>query len=77
GKRIREAEMQKIPYVLIVGEREEKNKTVSVRKRGSTFAKASADAKTLADKSADKQDGEISIEKLIEKIKKEIKDKVI
>jgi len=77
GKRIREAEMKKIPYVLVVGEREEKNKTVSVRKRGSAFAKASADAKTLADKSADKQDGEILVEKLIEKIKKEIENKVI
>lgn len=31
GKRIREAEMKKIPYVLVVGEREEKNKTVNVR----------------------------------------------
>ncbi|MEK7508048.1 MAG: His/Gly/Thr/Pro-type tRNA ligase C-terminal domain-containing protein, partial [Patescibacteria group bacterium] len=36
GKRIREAEMMKIPYVLVVGEKEEKNKTVNVRhyKRG-------------------------------------------
>lgn len=33
GKRIREAEMQKIPYILIVGEKEEKEKTVSVRSR--------------------------------------------
>jgi threonyl-tRNA synthetase len=31
GKRIREAEMQKIPYVLILGEREEKANAVSVR----------------------------------------------
>ncbi len=31
GKRIREAEMQKIPYVLVVGEKEEKNGTVNVR----------------------------------------------
>jgi threonyl-tRNA synthetase len=36
GKRIREAELQKIPYVLVVGEKEEKNNTASVRhyKRG-------------------------------------------
>ncbi len=33
-KRIREAELQKIPYILIVGEKEEKDKSVSVRKRG-------------------------------------------
>ena len=32
GKKIREAEMSKIPYMLIVGEQEEKDGTVSVRK---------------------------------------------
>ncbi len=32
--RIREAEIKKIPYILIVGKREIENKTVSVRKRG-------------------------------------------
>lgn len=32
GKKIREAEMNKIPYMLIVGEQEEKSGTVSVRK---------------------------------------------
>ncbi len=31
GKRIRGAELQKIPYVLVLGEKEEKNKTVNVR----------------------------------------------
>ena len=31
GKRIREAEVQKIPYVLVVGEKEEKAKSVNVR----------------------------------------------
>lgn len=33
GKKIREAEMQKIPYLLVVGEKEEKAKTVAVRQR--------------------------------------------
>ena len=32
GKKIREAEMKKIPYMLIVGEQEEKDGTISVRK---------------------------------------------
>lgn len=32
GKKIREAEMNKIPYMLIVGEQEEKEGTISVRK---------------------------------------------
>ena len=34
GKKIREAEMNKIPYMLIVGEQEELDGTVSVRKHG-------------------------------------------
>lgn len=32
--RIREAEVNKVPYILVVGKREVENKTVSVRKRG-------------------------------------------
>jgi len=32
--RIREAEMEKVPYLLVVGDREQNNATVSVRKRG-------------------------------------------
>lgn len=34
GRKIRDAEMNKIPYMLIVGEQEEKDGTVSVRKHG-------------------------------------------
>jgi threonyl-tRNA synthetase len=34
GKKIRDAELQRIPYMLIVGEKEENNNTVSVRKQG-------------------------------------------
>jgi threonyl-tRNA synthetase len=34
GKRIREAEKQKIPYMLVVGEKEESAASVAVRKRG-------------------------------------------
>ena len=34
GKKIREGEMQKIPYLLVVGEKEEKENIVAVRKRG-------------------------------------------
>jgi len=34
GKKIRDAEMRKIPYMLIVGEKEEKEGNVSVRKHG-------------------------------------------
>jgi len=34
GKKIRDAELMKIPYMLVVGEREENEGTVSVRKHG-------------------------------------------
>ena len=34
GKKIREAELQKIPFMLIVGEEEEKSNSVSVRRHG-------------------------------------------
>lgn len=59
GKKIRNAELQKIPYISVVGEKEENSGTVSVRhyRRG--------------------QEGEMKIEKLIEKILGEIKNKVI
>ena len=35
GKKIRDAEKQKIPYMLVVGEKEGKNNSVAVRSRGS------------------------------------------
>ena len=34
GKRIREEEKQKVPYILIIGEKEMNDKTVTIRKRG-------------------------------------------
>jgi threonyl-tRNA synthetase len=34
GKKIRDAELMKIPFMLVVGEREELDGTVSVRKQG-------------------------------------------
>lgn len=52
GYKIREARMSKVPYIVIIGENEEKNQIVSVRER---------DAKT------GKEDlGEISVEELVE-----------
>lgn len=33
-KRIREAELQKIPYIIVIGEKEEKNNSVNVRHKG-------------------------------------------
>jgi len=59
GKKIREAEMNKIPYIIVVGETEQKNRTVNIRhyRRG--------------------QGGEITIDKLIEKIHSEINSKAI
>jgi threonyl-tRNA synthetase len=49
NKKIREAEKQKIPYILIVGEKEAAAETVSVRERG-TDDKGSATAKEFIKK---------------------------
>jgi threonyl-tRNA synthetase len=57
SKRIREAELQKIPYILVVGDKEIQNNSVNIRSR--------------------KETEEIKLEKFIEKIKKEIKEKII
>ena len=57
GKKIREAEIQKIPYLLIVGDKEISAKTVSIRE------KSKGDVGTMA------------IDKFIEKIREEIKNK--
>jgi threonyl-tRNA synthetase len=62
GKRIREAEMMKIPYVLVVGEKEEAANTVSVRSRGKG-----------GEPSGD--EGAIETKKFLEKIGREIKEK--
>jgi threonyl-tRNA synthetase len=34
GKKIREGELQKIPYLLVIGDKEVKSRSISVRKRG-------------------------------------------
>ncbi|MDP2917968.1 MAG: threonine--tRNA ligase [bacterium] len=35
NRKVRDAEKEKIPYILVIGDEEEKNKTVAVRERGS------------------------------------------
>ena len=35
GGKIRDAELMKIPYIIVVGDKEEKEKTIALRKRGS------------------------------------------
>lgn len=59
GKRIRNAELQKIPYVLVVGEKETQAGTVNIRHY------------------QDKVKGEMSIDTLVERMKKEIAEKDI
>ncbi len=43
GKRIRETQLQKVPYVLVVGDREQEEHTVSVRQRGKDRGDAALD----------------------------------
>lgn len=57
GYKIREARMDKVPYMIIIGENEKKNMSVSVRQR---------------DAEIDKQDmGEMSLEQVINLVKRE------
>lgn len=65
GKKIREAEMQKIPYLLIVGEKEIAANSVAIRQRSSF------------DKAQDKKEdiGQIKLDRFIEKIGEEIRTK--
>ncbi len=58
GKKIRNAELEKTPYILIVGNKEEKNDSVAVRERGKGDL------------------GAMKLEKFLQKIQKEIADKV-
>jgi len=59
GYKIREAQMDKIPYMFVIGKKEEENNTVAVRKRGEGDI------------------GAMGINDVIDKLLKEIKDKVI
>lgn len=58
GKKIREGEIQKIPYLLVVGDKEMSSDSVAVRERGKGDL------------------GPVKLEKFIEKITKEIKEKI-
>jgi threonyl-tRNA synthetase len=49
GYRVREAQVQKVPYVLVVGEREAQNGTASVRARGGADLGALPVDRVLAD----------------------------
>ena len=80
--------MQKIPYILVVGDKETQNKTVNVRHRGQlAFAAPSPKLWSVGDKAtAGKEDlsteakakvEEIKLEKFLEQIKKEILEKFI
>ncbi|MEK7110652.1 MAG: threonine--tRNA ligase, partial [Patescibacteria group bacterium] len=69
GKRIREAEKMKTPYVLVVGEKEEAAKSVNVRhaKRGPSSAEALKG----------EQEGEIALDALRDKLLKEIEERAL
>ena len=66
GKRIRAAELQKVPYILVVGEEEEKNGSVSVRDR----SREPASAKATADRQKP-----MDLAEFIKKITAEIKSR--
>ncbi len=69
GKRIREAGLQKIPYILVVGEKEEKEGTVAVRSRSSSAQRATKDKKG--------DDSVVKLETFLKKIREEIEKKTL
>ncbi|MDA3815519.1 MAG: threonine--tRNA ligase [Patescibacteria group bacterium] len=70
GKKIAETTKQKIPYILVVGEKEVKNETVAVRERDNK--KNPADAKAMAGKQET-----MKVDEFLEKILKEIQEKTL
>ena len=58
GYKIREAQLDKVPYMLIVGEKEQQNKTVSVRCRDAN--------------SAQQNQGELLVSEIIQRIQEEV-----
>jgi len=71
GKKIRETQLDKIPYTLIVGEAEEEAGSVSLRSRKATQAALKDGADTQAAIAAGDL-GSMSVDALIEKLKGEI-----
>ena len=60
GYKIRQARLEKVPYMLVIGEKEQENKTVSVRQR---------------DAQADKQDmGEMTLEEFLTHLQKNMEE---
>ncbi len=68
GKKIAETTKQKVPYILVVGEKETENETVAVRERDSKESPANAKAR------AGKQN-EMKTDEFLERILKEIETK--
>jgi threonyl-tRNA synthetase len=83
GKRIREAETMKIPYVLVVGEKEMTAGSVNFRdKKSSISPERSENAKSNAPENSSKEDmknssgtSEMPLDAFVEKVLKEIKGK--
>ena len=79
-KRVREAEVQKIPYILVVGGKEEKNDSVNARHKGKpSFAPTPPKQLRLRrpGKASEGMEKEIKVDELIKKMKQEIESKTI
>ena len=74
GKKIREAEMQKIPYLLIIGEKEVEAGSVAVRKRGGVTEQGQRPNEERGSTEASRPNV-IKIDKFLDKIKEEIDSK--
>jgi len=69
GKRIRNAKMQKVPYVIVIGDKERDGKVITVEGRVPAH-----NASSTADAGGEKLEG-ITVEQFLERIEKEIEEK--
>lgn len=71
GKRIRNAKMQKVPYIIVIGDKEKEANTITVE--GRSPASTREDSST---RGGEKLEG-IEVEKFLEKLQKEISKKTL
>jgi threonyl-tRNA synthetase len=89
GKKIREAELQKVPYIIVIGEKEVESDTISIRKRGGATERerlrsegeqntehSNANVGSTEARRPNVADlGQMKIDEFIDRLKKEIADK--
>ena len=83
GKRVREVKLQKVPYWLVIGDKEASSNTVTLEYRGDNLPAKSAKTDSMGDvatnaatlEGREKQFGQMKVEEIIEKLSVEVKNR--